>query len=96
MNSKRDAFLRIWSKEADKTRNAIKQKLANKGIEPTQINCYEYWMGYIKPWKNTRGDITHLNPYRNEGFMRSIGRTKYGTPFNMARRNKKKNSRRNK
>ena len=96
MNSKRDAFLRIWSKEADKTRNAIKQKLVNKGIEPTQLNCYEYWMGYIKPWKNTRGDISHLNPYRNEGFMRSIGRNKYGTPYNMARRNKKKNGRRDK
>ena len=93
MNSKRDTFLRIWNKEADKTRNAIKQKLVNKGIEPTQINCYEYWMGYITPWKDTRGDVVHLNPSRNEAFMRSIGRNKYGTPFNMARRNKKKKRR---
>ena len=90
MNSKSEAFLRIWNKEAPKIRDTIKQKLIVRGIEPTQLNCYEYWMGYIKPWKNTRGDISHLNPYRNEGFMRSIGRTKYGTPFNMARRNKKK------
>ena len=96
MNSKRDAFLRIWGKEADKTRNAIKQKLVNKGIEPTQINCYEYWMGYITPWKDTRGDVVHLNPYRNEAFMRSIGRNKYGTPYNMARRNQKKKRRPNK
>ena len=93
MNSKRDAFLRIWGKEADKTRNSIKQKLVNKGIEPTQINCYEYWMGYITPWEDTRGDVKHLNPYRNESFMRSIGRNKYGTPFNMARRNKEKKRR---
>ena len=93
MNSKREAFLRIWEKEADKTRNVIKQKLVNKGIEPTQINCYEYWMGYIRPWKDTRGNVTHLNPYRNEAFMRSIGRNKYGTPFNMARRNQKKKRR---
>ena len=93
MNSKRETFLRIWNKEASKTRDSIKQKLLNRDIEPTQINCYEFWMGYIKPWKNPRGDITHLNPYRNEGFMRSIGRTKYGTPFNMARRNKKKKRR---
>ena len=93
MNSKRDTFLRIWSKEATKTRDSIKQKLINKGIEPTQINCYEYWMGYIRPWKDTRGNVTHLNPYRNESFMRSIGRNKYGTPFNMAGRNKKKKRR---
>ena len=96
MNSKREAFLRIWGKEASKVRDTIKQKLLNRGIEPTQLNCYEYWMGYIKPWKDTRGDVTHLNPYRNEGFMRSIGRTKYGTTFNMARRNKKKERRTNK
>ncbi len=90
MNSKRETFLRIWNKEASKTRDTLKQKLLNKGIEPNQMNCYDYWMGYIKPWKDTRGDVTHLNPYRNEGYMRRIGRTKYGTPFNMARRNKKK------
>ena len=96
MNSKRDAFLRIWSKESPKSRDKLKQKLINKDIEPTQLNCYEYWMGYISPWKDIRGDIKHLNPYRNESFMRSIGRNKYGTPFNMARRNKKKNGRRDK
>ena len=93
MNSKREIFLKIWGKEATKTRDSIRQKLIVRGIEPTQINCYEFWMGYIKPWKNSRGDITHLNPYRNEGFMRQIGRTKYGTPYDMARRNKKKKRR---
>ena len=96
MNSKRETFLRIWNKESPKSRDSIKQKLINKGIEPTQINCYEYWMGYIRPWKDTRGNVNHLNPYRNEAFMRSIGRNKYGTPFNMERRNKKKKRRFNK
>ena len=96
MNSKRETFLRIWNKESHKSRDSIKQKLINKGIEPTQINCYEYWMGYIRPWKDTRGNVNHLNPYRNEAFMRSIGRNKYGTPFNMERRNKKKKRRFNK
>ena len=96
MNSKRETFLRIWNKESPKSRDSIKQKLIIKGIEPTQINCYEYWMGYIRPWKDTRGNVNHLNPYRNEAFMRSIGRNKYGTPFNMERRNKKKKRRFNK
>ena len=93
MNSKRETFLRIWNKESPKSRDTIKQKLINKGIEPTQINCYEYWIGYITAWKDTRGNVHHLNPYRNESFMRSIGRNKYGTPFNMERRNKKKKRR---
>ena len=96
MNSKRETFLRIWNKQSSKSRDTLKQKLINKDIEPTQINCYEYWMGYIRPWKDTRGNVNHLNPYRNEAFMRSIGRNKYGTPFNMERRNKKKKRRFNK
>ena len=90
MNSKRETFLRIWNKEAPKTRDSIIQKLIVRGIEPTQINCYEYWMGYIRPWADARGNIHHVNPFRNEAFMRSIGRNKYGTPFRMANRNKKK------
>ena len=90
MNNKRETFLRIWNKQSSKSRDTLKQKLINKDIEPTQINCYEYWMGYIKPWKDTRGNVNHLNPYRNEAFMRSIGRNKYGTPFRMANGNKKK------
>ena len=93
MNSKRETFLRIWNKQSSKSRDTLKQKLINKDIEPTQINCYEYWMGYITAWKDTRGNVHHLNPYRNEAFMRSIGRNKYGTPFNMARQNKKKKRR---
>ena len=96
MNNKREHFLNIWRKKGSKTRDSIKQKLIVRGIEPTQMNCYEYWMGYIKPWKDTRGRIHHLNPYRNEVFMRNIGRTKYGTPYNMARRNKKAKRRFNK
>ena len=90
MNSKRDIFLKIWDKEASKTRDSIKQKLIVRGIEPTQLNCYEYWMGYIRPWADVRGNIHHINPFRNEAFMRSIGRNKYGTPFKVANRNKKK------
>ena len=95
MNDKRQHFLNIWNKKNSPMRDSIKAKLECRGIEPSELNCYEYWMGYIKPWKDTRGDVTHLNPYRNENFMRRIGRTKYGTPFDMARRNKKKKRRAN-
>ena len=96
MKDKRQLFLNIWNKKNSPMRDSIKAKLEVRGIEPTELNCYEYWMGYIRPWKDTRGNVTHLNPYRNEAFMRSIGRNKYGTPFNMARQNKKKKRRFNK
>ena len=35
-------------------------------------------------------DGTQWVLFRNEAFMRSIGRNKYGTPFKVANRNKKK------
>ena len=98
MIAKRQIFLNIWNKKNSPIRDKIKSKLEVRGIEPTQINCYEYWMGYIKPWKDKRGETVHLNPFRNESFMRGIGRNKYGTPFNVAGQYKKKkhrNTRRN-
>ena len=90
MNDKRQHFLNIWNKKNSPVRDRIKSKLLCRGIEPSELNCYEYWMGYIRPWADTRGNIKHVNPFRNEAFMRSIGRNKYGTPFRMANRNKKK------
>ena len=90
MNDKRQLFLNIWNKKNSPMRDSIKSKLECRGIEPSELNCYEYWMGYIRPWADARGNIHHVNPFRNEAFMRSIGRNKYGTPFRMANRNKKK------
>lgn len=90
MKDKRQLFLKIWNKESSSMRDSIKAKLKNRGVEPTELNCYEHWMGYIRPWADTRGNIHHINPFRNETFMRSIGRNKYGTPFRMANGNKKK------
>ena len=80
MKDKRQLFLNIWNKKNSPVRDRIKSKLEVRGIEPTELNCYEYWMGYIKPWADVRGNIHHVNPFRNEAFMRSIGRNKYGTP----------------
>ena len=90
MRDKRQLFLNIWNKKNSSTKDSIKAKLMNRGVEPTQLNCYEYWMGYIRPWADNRGNIKHVNPFRNEAFMRSIGRNKYGTPFRVANGNKKK------
>ena len=96
MKDKRQLFLNIWNKKNSSTKDSIKAKLMNRGVEPTQLNCYEYWMGYIRPWADNRGNIKHVNPFRNEAFMRSIGRNKYGTPFRVANGNKKKKRKFNK
>ena len=47
MNDKRQHFLNIWNKKNSPMRDSIKAKLECRGIEPSELNCYEYWMGYI-------------------------------------------------
>jgi len=91
--SKWDSFDIIWKKQSPKSRQKIMQKLICRGLEPTKENCRDYWMGYIKPFPDGRGEVFHCNPFKNSERMRGIGRNKYGTPFNMARRHKKKKQR---
>lgn len=61
---KKQAFNRIWFKEGNSPmRDSLKSKLQQRKLEPSEKNAFEYWMGYIKPFVNTRtGDVTHQNP----------------------------------
>ena len=73
MKDKRQLFLNIWNKKNSPVRDRIKSKLEVRGIEPSELNCYEYWMGYIKPWADVRGNITSGGTERME--IRSIWNT---------------------
>ena len=46
-------------------------------------------MGYIRQWRDRRGNVYHLNSFYNETFMRSIGKTKYGRPIKHTGKKKK-------
>ena len=68
---KKQAFNRIWFKEGNSPmRDRLKSKVQQRGLEPSEKICFEYWMGYIKPQKDRRGNIVHANPkwskYNNE------------------------------
>ena len=91
--SKWDTFDIIWNKKSPKRKDQIMQKLICRGIEPTKENCRDYWMGYLRPFTDDRGDTFHCNPFKNSERMRAIGRNRYGTTFAMARRDKKKKQR---
>ena len=92
--SKWNTFDLIWNKESPKSRQKLMQKLICRDIEPTKENCRDYWMGFIRPFPNGRGDVFHCNPYKNPTRMRAIGRNRYGTPFTVARQDKNDNKRR--
>ena len=60
---KKQTFNRIWFKQGNSpVRDRLKSKLEVRGLEPTEKNAFEFWMGYIKPQKDHRGNITHANP----------------------------------
>ena len=60
---KKQAFNRIWFKQGNSpVRDRLKSKLQCRGLEPTEKNAFEYWMGYIRPQKDRRGNIIHANP----------------------------------
>ena len=46
-------------------------------------------MGYIRAWRDRRGNVSHLNSFYNESYMRSIGRNKYGRPIKHTSKKKK-------
>ncbi len=61
---KKQAFNRIWFKEGNSPmRDRLKAKVTQRGLEPTEKICFEYWMGYIIPIKTTyHGKTIHANP----------------------------------
>jgi len=60
---KKQLFNRIWFKQGNSpVRDRLKSKLQVRGLEPTEKNAFEYWMGYIKAQKDRRGNVLHTNP----------------------------------
>ena len=60
---KKQLFNRIRFKQGNSpVRDRLKSKLQCRGLEPTEKNAFEYWMGYIKPQKDSRGNVVHANP----------------------------------
>ena len=75
---KKDNFNRIWNKESSNSRDKLKAKVKQRGLKPTEKNCFDYYMGYIRAWRDRRGNVSHLNSFYNKAYMKSIGRNKYG------------------
>ena len=61
---KKQTFNRIWFKQGNSpVRDRLKSKLEVRGLEPTEKNAFEYWMGYIRPIGVAYGGKTiHANP----------------------------------
>ena len=49
MNERWEAFNKIWAKgKQNKMVQRLMEKAKVRGLEPTEENCRDYWMGYIR------------------------------------------------
>ena len=88
---KRIQFTRIWDK-GGKAMETLIQKVTVRGLEPTEKNCFEYYMGWIKPFVITKwGKVEWKNPYWDRNF-RNVRRRK--KQFKRHNKNKNRKSRR--
>ncbi|BCV02385.1 MAG: hypothetical protein CM15mV52_0370 [uncultured marine virus] len=53
MNERGEAFDRIWAKgKTNKMVQRLMSKCQLRGLEPTEENCRDYWMGYIRYYED--------------------------------------------
>jgi len=62
MNGRWDTFTRIWAKGKNgKMRMRLMAKCSQRSIEPTEENCRDYWMGYVRYYVDSyTGQSYHL------------------------------------
>ncbi len=100
--SRWDAFDKIWAKgKQNKMVQRLMAKCVQRGLEPTEDNCRDYWMGYIRYYKDAHtGMEYHLNPRKNKSTMKMLKRNRHDNrirkegkkrpPHKVGRRNKQK------
>ena len=76
MTERWDAFDRIWAKGPNgKMRMRLMEKVKIRDLAPTEENCRDYWMGYIRHYMNPGTGIgRHVNPRKNKSFMKQMKR----------------------
>ena len=102
INERWEAFDRIWAKgKSNKMVQRLMSKCVQRKLEPTEENCRDYWMGYIRHYKDAwTGQSYHINPRKNKVLMKQLKRNKNAAnrrqgsnrkPYSMARPNSSKN-----
>ena len=76
MNERWEAFDRIWAKgKQNKMVQRLMEKVNIRGLEPTEDNCRDYWMGYIRYYTDGwTGQGHHVNPRKNKILMKQLKR----------------------
>ena len=77
-NDKWEQFIKIWAKGKNNSqRNSLMQKVSLRGLEPTEENCRDFYMGYVRYYKNEwTGEEFHINPRKNKQTMKQLRRSR--------------------
>jgi len=88
MNERWNAFDRIWAKgKQNKMVQRLQEKVKIRGMKPTEENCRDYWMGYIRYYVDGwSGEGHHVNPRKNKVLMKKLKRNKGGRNNDKGRR----------
>jgi hypothetical protein len=80
MNERWEAFGRIWAKgPQSKMYQRLMEKVKIRGLEPTEENCRDYWMGYVRYYVDGWSGIgIHVNPRKDKNIMKKLRRNKNG------------------
>ena len=65
MDTKLETFYNIWHKESNKMKDKIKSWMIVRGIEVTEENCRDYWMGRYIPMRGRNGMVEYLHKSRD-------------------------------
>ena len=78
LSDKWEQFNRIWAKgKSNKTVQSLMQKVTIRGLEPTEENCRDFYMGYVRYYKNEMsGQEFHINPRKNKQTMKQLKRSR--------------------
>jgi len=81
MDTKSEIFHNIWNKESGKMRDKIKSWMIVRGIEVSEENCKDYWMGKYIPLRGPSGMVEHLHKSRDRKIIwraKNYGKTSHG------------------
>jgi hypothetical protein len=76
MNERWEAFDKIWAKgKENKMVQRLMAKCVQRNLEPTEDNCRDYWMGYVRYYiDGWTGQGHHVNPRKNKILMKQLKR----------------------
>ena len=92
MNERWDVFDRIWAKGKNgKMRMRLMEKVTVRGLAPTEENCRDYWMGYIRYYVDAASGLgIHCNPRKNKMIMKKLKRSRLYAEHETKRGRKKR------